>query len=743
MTFTDPAASPGQTPRIKRHMTCAAVALCATVLTQATWTVTGRVVDGTGLPLPGVLIAVKGSTPVAVTNNDGSFAAPQVPPAATLVFSLPGFLPREVQMGRQAPVAPLTITLAIAGVSEAVTVSGQLTPPASAALAMTPLDVVRTPGTQADLMQALGTLPGVARIDDGTGLFVRGGDVSETLVLLDGVVVSHPYRYETPTGGFRGAIDPFLTQGVSFTTGGFSAQYANTLSGVVDLVTLGRPREPQTTLTAGLAGISASAAWPLGEAGGVRIGANRSTPAVLFAVNPSPREFDRLPGGWDLSGSAFMESPRAGNLRVFGLAQSDHVGVEMEKDAFVGFLHSGTRHGLVALRWERGIGSWRASASGGHDLYRKSTDVGVLAVDEDESHASVRAEALGGLRSWTVRMNLDADRRLTRVDGRVPSKGGDFGGISGVAGFTVDRSDWRTGTAAIVSRRAGPFTPELGLRIDRFDGADAWTVAPRAAIRWQMSDSRTLRFAWGRYHQAPAPGYFDLERGAVELDPMEATHYVIGYERGDPGRPLFFRAEGYWKRYRSLPLEDAIAGFTSAGYGTARGIDLFARRIWPRVDLRLSGSALYARRRWTAPEQRERYPLPEGAWTPDFAIPYSWTVVANVPIVRALAIAGTWRVAAGRPFTPVAGIVSTPAGVRPVWASINSDQLPRYERLDLGASVIKPFGARTTAVFFASVDNMLARRNFFEYAYSPDYSVRRPLLSAVPRSFYIGCSISR
>ncbi len=78
-------------------------------------------------------------------------------------------------------------------------------------------------------MRALGTLPGVARIDDGTGLFVRGGDVSETLVLLDGVVVSHPYRYETPTGGFRGAIDPFLTQGVSFTTGGFSAQYANTL----------------------------------------------------------------------------------------------------------------------------------------------------------------------------------------------------------------------------------------------------------------------------------------------------------------------------------------------------------------------------------------------------------------------------------------------------------------------------------------------------------------------------------
>lgn len=723
-------------------MTCAALAVFAVVVTQASFPVTGRVVDATGLPLPGVLIRIKGDKAIAVTNDDGSFAA-QVPHGATLLFALPGFLPREVPIGRQMPASPMVITLAIAGVSEAVTVSGQAPFPDGAALALTPLDVVRTPGTQADLMRALGTLPGVARIDDGTGLFVRGGDVSETLVLLDGVVVSHPYRYETPTGGFRGAIDPFLTQGVSFTTGGFSAQYANTLSGVVDLVAAARPREMQTNVTAGLAGLSASAAWPIGETAGVRIAANRSTPAVLFAVNPSPREFDRLPGGWDVSGSAHLESSRAGHFRVFALAQGDHVGVELEKDSFVGFLHSGTRHELIASRWERSIGSWRALASAGHDMYRKTTDVGVLAIDEDERHASGRAELMGDVAGWSLRLGLDGDRRKTRTDGRVPSQGGDFAGIGGVAGFTIDRSDWRAGSAAMLFRRIGPFTPELGARLDRFDGVDAWTAAPRAAIRWQLSENRALRFAWGRYHQGPAPNYFDAERGATTLRPMEATHYVAGYERGQPDEPLFFRAEAYWKQYQALPIEDTLAGFTSEGYGTAQGIDLFVRRIWPRLDLRLSGGVLHARRRWTAPEQRERYPLPEGAWTPDFAIPYSWAVVATVPMGRAFAVAGTWRVAAGRPFTPIMGVVSTPAGVAPIWAPINSERLPRYERLDLAASVIKPLGARTTAVFFASVDNVFDRLNFFEYAYSADYSIRRPVQSAAPRSFYVGCSISR
>ena len=724
-------------------MTRAAFALFAIVSMQAPLPVSGRVVDATGLPLPGVLVTVKGDRAVAVTNDDGSFAAASVAPGATLVFTLPGFLTREVQVPRQSPAAPLVVTLSIAGVTEAVTVQGQSSPPDGSALSLSPLDVVRTPGTQADLMRALGILPGVSRIDDGTGLFVRGGDVSETLVLLDGVVISHPYRYETPTGGFRGAIDPFLTQGVSFTTGGFSAQYGNTLSAVVDLVPLGRPRDVRTTATAGLAGVSASAAWPVGDAAGVRVGANRSTPTVLFAVNPSPREFDRLPGGWDVSGSAHFESPRAGTFRLFGIAQRDHVGVELEKDSFVGFLHSSTRHGLLALRWERGAGSWRASASAGHDQYRKSTDVGVLAIDEDEAHTSGRVELLGDARGFSIRLGADTDRRATRAAGHVPSQGGDFGGVGGTAGFRVDHGDWRTGTSAIVSRRAGPFTPEVGLRLDRFDRADAWRAAPRASLRWEVGTARALRFAWGRYHQAPSPEYFDRERGAAILRPMEATHYVVGYERGAEGRPLFFRAEAYWKRYRSLPVEDALAGFTSEGYGTARGIDFFARRMWPNLDLRLSGSVLHARRRWTAPEQRDRYPLPDGAWTPDFAIPYSWAVVATVPIGPVFSVGGTWRVAAGRPFTPLAGVALTPAGAT---ADLGVDQLRSSAALRTHRHLREP----DQTAWRAGDRHLLRQRRqplrpgeLLRYAYSADYSTRRPVVSAAPRSFYVGCSLSR
>jgi hypothetical protein len=262
-------------------------------------------------------------------------------------------------------------------------------------------------------------------------------------------------------------------------------------------------------------------------------------------------------------------------------------------------------------------------------------------------------------------------------------------------------------------------------------------------LRIRVGETSALRIAWGRYHQAPSPLYFDFGRGASRLPPMAAMHRIVGFELGDASTSAFLRVEAYTKSYASLPLDDEANGFSGTGYGSARGIDLFAHRAWPWLDLQLTASMLDAKRRWTASDQQDRYPLPPGAWRPDFSIPYSWHLVASRSIARTVSIAGGWRVAAGRPFTPALGAELTPDGYVPIWASINSDRLPHYERIDLSASMLRPLGAKAVAVFFASVDNLTGRRNFFEYAYSADYRARHPVVTAAPRSFYVGCSITR
>src|SRR5262249_7791143 len=247
------------------------------------------------------LVYVDGTQISTETDTAGKFELTLSPPrAGTLTVYRDGFTAVSMPFD---PVDPLTlesmrVTLSPAPLIEMVTVVAARPPsPPPSTFGMRPLDVVRTAGSAADLMRALQTLPGVAQVDEGAGLYVRGGDTSEVLVLLDDAVVFHPYRQETPGGGLFGSVEPFLLDGVSFATGGVSARYGNALSAVLDMPGLGRPEFRQTAITVGLAGASMSAALPIGERGGVRVSGNRSFPGLLFAVNGTPYLFDPLPGG--------------------------------------------------------------------------------------------------------------------------------------------------------------------------------------------------------------------------------------------------------------------------------------------------------------------------------------------------------------------------------------------------------------------------------------------------------------
>ena len=271
---------------------------------------------------------------------------------------------------------------------------------------------------------------------------------------------------------------------------------------------------------------------------------------------------------------------------------------------------------------------------------------------------------MGDVAGWSLRLGLDGDRRKTRTDGRVPSQGGDFAGIGGVAGFTIDRS-----RLAGRCRRRCSFDGSDRSRRSSAHGSIGSTASRRGRLRRAPrsagSSRRTvlLRFAWGRYHQGPAPNYFDAERGATTLRPMEATHYVAGYERGQPDEPLFFRAEAYWKQYQSLPIEDTRAGFTSEGYGTARGIDLFVRRIWPRLDLRLSAASCTPVAAGRRPSNASGTRCLKARGLPTSRFPIRGPSSPLCPWVARLAVAGTWRVAAGRPFTPIRALCPR----RPAW----------------------------------------------------------------------------
>ncbi|MDQ6689895.1 MAG: TonB-dependent receptor, partial [Gemmatimonadota bacterium] len=224
--------------------------------------------------------------------------------SATLVARRIGFTPTQrvidltsrdviqLDLERQAPVlVPITVT------------AGSYTAGSERGASLNAIQVVSTPGATADIARAIQTLPGVQSVDEGTGLFVRGGDVSETRVLLNDIVMIAPYNYETPTGNYTVTVNPFLLDGIFFSSGGFGARYGNILSGVADLRTQGRPEQTSVVGTAGLAAVSGGLNLTLPRGYGARATATWSDTRPLFKLNGSTRSYSPAPNGTDFSGS--------------------------------------------------------------------------------------------------------------------------------------------------------------------------------------------------------------------------------------------------------------------------------------------------------------------------------------------------------------------------------------------------------------------------------------------------------
>src|SRR5690554_5605756 len=76
-----------------------------TEVAQQQRSVSGKVTDSGGQPLPGVTVVVKGTTQGTVTNADGTYTLSNIPDNAALVFSFVGMRTQEVVVGGQTTIS--------------------------------------------------------------------------------------------------------------------------------------------------------------------------------------------------------------------------------------------------------------------------------------------------------------------------------------------------------------------------------------------------------------------------------------------------------------------------------------------------------------------------------------------------------------------------------------------------------------------------------------------------------------
>src|SRR5690606_15797098 len=115
--------------------------------------------------------------------------------------------------------------------------------------ALKPLDIVTTAGSAGNIIAALQTLPGTQTVGEDGRLFVRGGEANETQTYVDGIRVAQPYGSTTNNLPTRGRFSPFLFKGMSFSTGGYSAETGEALSSVLLLNTIEESDQEQTNIS--------------------------------------------------------------------------------------------------------------------------------------------------------------------------------------------------------------------------------------------------------------------------------------------------------------------------------------------------------------------------------------------------------------------------------------------------------------------------------------------------------------
>ncbi len=584
---------------------------------------------------------------------------------------------------------------------------------------LTPLEVVTTPGAAADVCWAIKSFPGVQHVEEGAGLFVRGGEVTETKFLLDGANVYHPYRYESPTGGFFGTFSPFLLKGTYFSSGGFGAEYGNALSGVLSMESQDLPSERIIGLGMGLANFSVAGAVPLGDKLGVNFSGNQSNTKPLFNFNNVEDDFTEYPFSYDLNLNLAWRYSEKGRAKLFFFREKDNVGVSLQDPTWVGNYYGTENSNLYNLKIDHALSDnsfleFNVSRTDfGKETEITSGDEYIL--DLKETDRISQAKILLEKKTWMFfKFGGSLEQRKSYFEGFVPSEEDSLD--PSIPSNYYDREYESYISSVFVEGTSFlPYNLSLtsGVRFDRDSKSGKNALDPRFSLSWNVAEEITLSVATGIFHQFYEPWRYDPDYGNPFLDPMKAKHYIVSGTWENNGGMI--RLEGYYKDYDKLMREHDLLNYVSSGNGYARGVDFFIKKSFEKIEGRVAYSYLNSRRNW------QDYPA---LFPPDFDITHNLNVILNVSPTPDFQVGAKYMYATGKPFTPAGG-------------DFRSDRLPSYLTLDLSVSYLYSFFTDNLTVFFFSVNNVTNRNNILGY-YNGDRN--EPIESSYGRLYYFGVS---
>ncbi len=678
----------------------AAWLLAAAGMAQAA-ALSGFVTDAdNGEALTGAVVAVGELQLGAVSNNSGYYAVVQAPAGTHVVSaSHPGYQTRRdtLQVG-----ADEAVRLNLALVPKSVDLGEQVSVEAEGISLRFKLGQQLPALGEADLLRSLQLLPGIQAVSDiNSGLYVRGGDLGQTAMLLNHIPLYNPSHLF----GLFSTFNPDAIKEVNLYKGAYPAPYGRTLGAVLDVSN----REGNRKRTSGRGGVGLIAGrllteGPVGQGSWMLAGRRTYLDGLFSALRARGADIPLHYYFYDLNGSI---NQRLGHntyaASAYGSQDDLRIALEDDEESFVD-LRWGNR--ALTAHWTRAL----SPALFGHFTATSSSyeSIAVLGFLDAPLRIANR------IRDWSFKGAVDyfANRHHTLSLGLLATLF-EFHFVRSfnertqldlrqepvlLAGYVEDQ--WRLGPAT---------QARLGGRVTYFSTGDRWHFTPRLALSQALSDKIRVKAAGGIYRQhlqlvtteAFSGGDFWVPLDST-VEPGRSYQATTGIE-WNPAPRYQLSAEAYYTDLANLVTADterpddneethSDAVFKSGGRGWASGVEVFVQRRSGALTGWIGYALGWTRR--TFPELNDGQPFPAKH---DRRHDLSFVAFYQVGAWR---LGATLAYASGQAFTPIS---ESPT-------QRNSARLQPYHRLDVSAR--RSFGLwRTNSEFYVQIFNIYSRRN--------------------------------
>ena len=288
---------------------------------------------------------------------------------------------------------------------------------------LTPLEIARIPGANADLYRAITTFPGSNQVDEGSRIAVRGGDPSEVLTILDGASLYNPFVFSDDynTSSFS-TVNPWGMRGINFSSGGFPARFGNVLSAVLDLQTYDVPQTSGLFAIVGLANASLSGVYSKGGKFGATFTAGTFYIKPYLKLNNIDQDYNPTPTTSNVGGTITYKTSTTGLLKVYANYSYDNVGVRNTSPTYDGYYAGESKNFFTNVKYSFAPTAVSLlSTSVSYSIYNRKEGYGVLSDVSDNIYSKVRSDfSMPISQAFDFGAGIEYEYNGYKVDGTFP-----------------------------------------------------------------------------------------------------------------------------------------------------------------------------------------------------------------------------------------------------------------------------------------------------------------------------------